>query len=86
MSTITIHKCDRCGTEQPDRKGLYAVGCQIGNYHGWEDAYKHFSADWCKKCAIEVGFPPEPQPKQDAPVSSPTMEDMIRLIIQQEMR
>lgn len=85
MSSKTIISCDRCKKEFGDRKDMKVVSAYVGTYAGFESAFRSFTQDWCHSCLNEFGLPADYKEKPSMPVPGPSLEDMIREIIRQEM-
>jgi len=85
MSTKTTYICDRCKCEFPDRKDIKCVSAGVGEYAGSDSWFKSFRQHWCHGCLAELGLPAWHSKVSDVlPVSTPTLEDMIREIIRSE--
>lgn len=85
MSSKTIVTCDRCSKEFTNRTEIRVVSAYIGQYSGFESAFKSFQQDWCFNCLNEFGLPADYKEKPKTPVPEPSLEDMIRAIVQQEL-
>jgi hypothetical protein len=86
MSTKSIVTCDRCKKEFPNRDEVKAVSAFIGTYSGWEGAFKSFNQDWCHECLEELGLPNSAKQRVSMPAPGPSLEDMIREIVRQEVQ
>lgn len=96
MSSITTYKCDRCGGTSTDREELklsqigIGVKRDVGSFYYSPGSYmlqdtQHREAEWCEKCLLEVGVM-SPRPKEEASTPSfPTLEDLLREIIREEI-
>ena len=89
---VTTYTCDKCGhsQERPQSpKQLWDVGIGIealgtGSYHSISSRLAHKQI-WCRSCIIKSGlFPPSHIDKEKAP-TPPTLEDMIREIMKEEI-
>jgi hypothetical protein len=86
MSITTIIKCDRCG-KQCDNGSMFTVNIIV--YKGANSTYIghcEFSqdhADWCEECCVAMHI--HPTPKEQTPTPVPTLEDMVRQIVQEEI-
>lgn len=89
----TTYKCDRCGRENTvdyhttERElDLETISVGTGKYH--YDKSHRGGQEWCKKCRIEVGIDsPEKAMPEAVPLDPlPTLEDMIREIVREEIQ
>ena len=83
MSVITTYTCDRCGAQQATTEQFWTVGVCYAAYSSpiTRTIYKSIHA--CRACVEEMGLVPTIRTgKQPAP--PPTIEDLIRGIIQAE--
>lgn len=99
MSQITTYKCDRCKLDSTNWKDLDLKEIRIGmkkvsgSYSSSSYALHDFSnrkAEWCEACCREVGIIPPlfyGKTPQDETVQQPkpTLEDLIREIVQEEI-
>jgi hypothetical protein len=82
----TTYKCDRCGAEDTDNQiGLNFIKVGYGQYI--TDASCRPMVEWCHKCRIETGLqkPSEKMPGVKPGEPPPTLEEMIREIVREEM-
>ena len=86
MATVTIFKCDRCSKEFPNRDTIKCISAGVGDYHGDSAWFKSWRADWCFECLAQMGLPQKADktPRSNTP-TPPTLEDMIREIVRQEL-
>jgi len=86
MRTTTF-KCDRCGAESTgdDTIGLEKVVVGSGRFY---DYSQRGESEWCKKCRIETGVEkPDKNTPEIAPIDPlPTLEEMIREIVREEIQ
>ena len=95
MSRTITYRCDKCGSESTEAKNLdlklVAVGIK-------EDQYSSFSGqtftlqdgekrqkEMCQACRRALGIDYVEKPKTANPPSYPTLEDMIREIVREEI-
>jgi len=85
----TILTCDRCRKKVDN---LSEVGAGIrslhyGSYGGGDTYVVHqFGAEWCLECCIEMGIAKPRKESSAQPIQPfPTLEDMIREIIREEV-
>jgi hypothetical protein len=83
MATKTTYSCDKCRAEFSDRKTLKCITVQVGNYAAEGGLYSR-NADWCLPCLQEFGIVPKSERKPTT-VPAPSLEDMIRQIVREEM-
>lgn len=90
MSSRTIYKCDKCGVEKDSRDQFWFVCVLISSdmfptvqhYGSWSHR-----KEWCRSCVESAGMLPRVVLK-DVPISepAPTLEDMFREIIREEIQ
>lgn len=94
MSTKVTYSCDRCGHSQEGTNGMYNL--QPGQRQIWAVAIRlgtngihDLMADWCRPCCIEMGILKPAASGADAPTvapeTKPTLEDVVREIVRQEI-
>lgn len=82
----TTYTCDRCKATQDTDKQFWKVGAAC-----WQSTqHAPGTFDWkfmhvCRSCAEIMGFLPGDAKKQDPAVEPPTLEDIIREIVQNEI-
>lgn len=92
MTIVTTYTCDKCGHHQTKNDQMWGIGVVL--QHGMEVSNSRYSTSlipqakglWCRKCIESIGLlceAPKPDDK-DAP-PPPTLEDMIREIVQNEL-
>lgn len=92
MSITTVYKCDRCGKEADNPHDYYHVGVLLNSVYmatgRWSASHQQ---QWCTSCCEKVGirgslarFHKENEPKE-APPPAPTLEDMVRALIREEL-
>ena len=83
-----IFKCDRCGaTAEDDKNFLKRVAVGVNWGYGFQAADRKLEAEWCRECLIKAGLH-SPQNEADekiAPPVPPTLEDLIRDIVREEI-
>ena len=89
MSIKTLYVCEKCKKESEDMKEFGYVSLSV---YGWNDYYPKSFSDtaygktehWCIPCLNSVGvfLTYEERKKQE---SVPTLEDMIREIVREEI-
>lgn len=84
MSIQTIYKCDKCGTEQATSTQFWTVGV-VATYHGFHMGNKDYadgkSMQVCRPCLESFGIHVM-QKQEENEVKPPTLEELIREIIQ----
>jgi len=84
----TTYKCDRCGAEDTNNKiEISPIWFGYGDYIT-DVKRRAENKEWCLKCRIEIGLQ---KPRSDAPEAKPiepepTLEDMIRMIVRDEIQ
>ncbi len=86
---VTTYTCDKCGHEQNHDVQMWDIGITVRekpskNYSQYANSPKE-SALWCRKCTQSLGLLPQKKTDPPTPKPTPTFEDMIREIIQEEM-
>ena len=86
MSHRNLYKCDRCGKEQDNRNFLLSIQLVAGKSTSpdYLSDYRH-TADWCTDCAKEFGFTLTGSGEHIAKNQTPTLEDVIRAIMREEI-
>ena len=81
---VTTITCDRCNTEHKD-SDIHPIKLFVGiDYGTYRFPFK--AAEWCRPCIVSVlgtWVPRENEPPN--PITAPTIEDMIREIVREEM-
>jgi hypothetical protein len=93
MSTRTIYTCDRCKQEVPKGDNLkgFAIGEINHSHYSGSSSYvlpreKYHKIDLCTNCAVELGLSNPANAGTVKPIDPPPgIEDLIRLIIQEEI-
>lgn len=93
MTIVTTYTCDKCNHSQVDPKEprqMWVIGITIkertlGYSPSFSSSTPRKSADWCRKCVQSLGLLPQEKTKSPTPAPTPTFEDMIRELIQEEM-
>ena len=94
MSSKTILKCDRCGVE-----GIKDIGKEFMLYQvvlGTTTTYAYpatkvvpryplWNREWCKKCCDEFHLLKKEPVDEKEKSSLPTLEDMVRKIVKEEI-
>lgn len=87
MAYTTTFTCDCCGKQAVDQqKFLTEVCVQIRSAydtHSWDQA-RIRSAFWCKECLLKNGIS-WPHKYENPPVVPPTLEEVIRKIVRDEI-
>lgn len=83
----TIYKCDRCGHEQPHYEQMWDIAVICG-HHSWSATHsEREKALWCRKCAETFHLlPPDRKPAAHVLPEKPTLEQLIREIIREELQ
>lgn len=90
MGIKTEYVCDNCGHTQNTSEQMWEVGIACRHLDGvgapgWErHAVKQKNALWCRECVLKAGILVQPRPIKYTE-SEPTLEDLIREIVRQEM-
>ena len=86
---VTTYTCDKCSHSQETYEQMWDIGIMV-NHRANPTSYGRFNATakqalWCRKCIIELGLLPAKKGDEPTPEPTPTFEDMIREIIQEEI-
>jgi len=91
MAKTTTYTCDRCGKSAVDNdRFLKPITVRIGaswSRDGWVDAAIP-TRHWCEECIVAMGIMHPGSfglPKETAPVIPPTLEEVIREIMREEI-
>ena len=90
---VTTYTCDKCGHSQErpgSPKQLWDVGIGIevvGSSRSYSTSPPLFHAKiWCRDCVTKAGLLlPSRTDEEKAPTPPPTLEDMIRELIKEEI-
>jgi hypothetical protein len=95
MSRVTTYRCDRCGLESQDSNVLnlktVAIGTKTERYSSYGPGYNLSDhqlreKEMCQKCREELGiYDPKPTKAEDLPKAFPSLEEIIREIIREEI-
>jgi hypothetical protein len=87
MSIVTTYTCDRCGHSQNDSDQMWNVVVSIThNVHSEPGYYDgRHRVLWCRGCTEHFGLVPARRPAGTPEPILPTLEDMIREIVREEM-
>lgn len=87
---ITTYTCDKCGHEQTNDNQMWNIGVAI--HHQAHDSRYAYSREpmvkglWCRPCIESIGLLcPAPKPDDKDVKPAPTLEDMIREIVANEV-
>ena len=85
----TVYECDRCGKKDEDNQmQLWTVRISYqAQGSGWNNWSDYRNVDWCRECAVKAGFVGSDKERKEvqAPEPKPTIEELIREIVQHEM-
>lgn len=84
MSIRTIYKCDKCGNEQATAEQFWTVGVSAKHhmYGSNNDFVAGKSLEVCRPCLESFGIHVQKKPGETTPSPVPSVEDLIREIIQ----
>lgn len=96
MAKIIIEKCDKCGstaeTDEAKRElglGAITIGFRLeqSTYSGpiVHAAHQEWSREWCRNCRKKMGILEYQRGYTTVVDNPPTIEDMIRAIVQEEL-
>ena len=91
MATKVIQTCDRCKkTGSPEIVELRGIYLRVSSkpYEEYSQAslVSNHKAEWCDECVRKVGiWPPAGLPPEQVMSPPPTLEDLIRDIVRQEL-
>ncbi len=84
---VTTYTCDRCAHDQTDDDQMWRIKLFV-EYFGsvYDKQYPWKEVLWCRACVVSVlGALPQSEADPPQPDPEPTMEDMVRSIVQQEV-
>jgi hypothetical protein len=83
MSVKTTYKCDKCGAEQDTDDQFWTVGIYANCQCLSDNKVTGKSLQVCRLCLEELGIYAETKINKDLmPVPIPTVEDLIRTIME----
>lgn len=87
MASTTTYTCDRCGAQAIDEtKFLKKVRITLPDeYSAYQSHDEVASAFWCRSCIVECGLR-LPKKDEQVPVTKPTLEEIIRDIVREELQ
>jgi hypothetical protein len=90
MAYTTTFTCDLCGTQAiDDQQFLKEVSVVIENPYGARSSSTNVpKASWCKPCLVRMGVIAVGNthlPANMAPPTPPTLEEVVRAIVQEEI-
>lgn len=86
MAITTTYKCDCCGYEKSESEQMWHIYIGLQHY-GMQSSIRDKEQLWCRPCVEKhdllrgVSNPKE----QNPPIISPTLEEIIREIIREEI-
>ena len=85
----TTHTCDRCKRTGPEKE-LELWPIYLEAFQPCYPSSSKYRAEWCRPCCVATGLIPEQSNDVDgkmvADVPAPTLEDLIRDIVRNEMQ
>jgi DNA-directed RNA polymerase subunit RPC12/RpoP len=85
MTTTTYH-CDRCKKQLETQRELITLKLTVNCGYG-DSSSAIAPQEWCRECCISTGFVRwSTEEKVSLPEQSPTLEDFLRNMIQQEIQ
>lgn len=89
MSRNVSYTCDKCGHTQDTEDQMWETGVLLrhtGGRHIYSSNFTpSFEQLWCRKCIVSVGLLAPSIKKESEPTTPPTLEDMIRDIVSEEI-
>lgn len=89
MPVITKYVCDKCGATQDTDNQMWSVGVTVrANLSPtWTYPDRRANQLWCRSCTEKLGLLPTSDPvlANSIKENPPTLEDMIREIVNDEM-
>lgn len=87
MSHTITYRCDKCAHEQHDHDQFWALSVSI---HPWASSGETSTSikkmDLCRRCVEDLGMlPPAYDRKPPAPPAPPSIEDIVRDIVREEI-
>ena len=89
MAKNVSYTCDRCNHTQDTEEQMWETGVLL-RHTGSRQHYSinftpQFEQLWCRKCVESIGLLAPPKSERKEPIPSPTLEDMIRDIVSEEI-
>lgn len=85
MAVEIKYVCDKCGHTQATDDQMWSIGIAIVWARGTlSDSNLNKKQLWCRACIEKLGLLP-PKPPAVKPDPAPTLEDMIREIVREEI-
>jgi hypothetical protein len=83
----TTYTCDKCGHAQTNAEQMWTVGVVVSHKHYvFSDSEVRNRALWCRACVEKLHLLPQASAKPaDIPQIAPTLEEMIREIVREEV-
>ena len=87
MSATTTYKCDFCGAVQADTTQFWQVRLVIHVFSSFPSIYDQgkMHKDACRSCMEKYGLLVNATPEVKPIQPEPTLEDMIRMIVKEEI-
>ena len=89
VTTYTCDKCHHSQEKQATPRQLWEIGIGITVFGSRISSYSRSLCNeqlWCRECIVSVGLlPPTESERKDAPSQPPTLEDLLREMIQEEI-
>lgn len=85
MTVITTYVCDKCAYSEPKPSGYFEVSIGVKqSIGGYAAPQTKRTSLWCRSCVVKAGLT-TPTMKERAPDPEPTIEDLVREIVQSEI-
>ena len=84
----TTYKCDKCGHEQPTADQMWTVAFTFKSAEDWSSTQPAKAKEelWCRACLEKLHVLSQHSAKEvDIPTQPPTLEEMIRQIVREEL-
>ena len=88
---VTTYTCDKCGSVRTEAKNMWDVGIvarelpKLGSFSKFLPTPRKQGL-WCRACMVKAGILPSVTNDPSKPDPVPTFEDIIREIIQEELK
>lgn len=85
MSVQTTYTCDRCGAKQDTHQQFWNVAVRVWSFDSLPTSYDMGPKNqWCRSCCEMFGILPHTK-ERTVITPEPTIEDLIREIVRQEV-
>lgn len=87
MATVTKWVCDKCLKIQDTPEQMWRLNLNFQHLQTFSNDWQmpRLAAEWCRACCERAGLVPQHEvPKEEVP-AAPSMEEIVRGIVRQEV-